>query len=119
MPFLTFDTSVMVPKKHWFSKQWYKLREVLVYQDNSGGIWSVAAGFIHDYASIPRIFWPILTPTGPYSRAAILHDSTHNDKLFLEAMIADGTPEWLAKVMYAAVARGKIDDFEQTSPLGD
>ena len=35
---------------------------------------SIAKGFISDGASIPRIFWNILDPTGPYFQAAVVHD---------------------------------------------
>jgi len=35
---------------------------------------TVPAGFDTDYASIPRIFWPIYPPDGEYAPAAILHD---------------------------------------------
>lgn len=34
----------------------------------------VPAGFVTDFASIPQIFWSILPPTGPWSKAACLHD---------------------------------------------
>ena len=34
----------------------------------------VPAGFVTDFASIPRIFWSVLRPDGLYSYAAIVHD---------------------------------------------
>ena len=34
----------------------------------------VPAGFITDFASIPRIFWSALRPDGEYAYAAIIHD---------------------------------------------
>ncbi len=34
----------------------------------------VPAGFITDFASVPRIFWRILPPCGDYGLAAIIHD---------------------------------------------
>lgn len=87
----------------------------------------VPAGTITDLASIPRwVRWipgleEILPQSGPYNRAAVLHDTAyHNgltdslgnpvylskkacDKLFLEAMLADGVGEKRAKAMYWAV----------------
>ena len=34
----------------------------------------VPIGFVTDFASIPRFFWPALRPDGLYSYAAIIHD---------------------------------------------
>ena len=34
----------------------------------------VPKGFITDGASVPRIFWPVFPPFGPWLKAAILHD---------------------------------------------
>ena len=34
----------------------------------------VRVGFETDFASIPRIFWNILSPTGDYGKAAVIHD---------------------------------------------
>ena len=65
----------------------------------------IPKGFDTDFASIPRIFWSFLPPTGTkrnqYSKAAVLHDWVYDelceypvhsrkdcDKIFLEAMAA-------------------------------
>jgi hypothetical protein len=34
----------------------------------------VPKGFVTDLASIPRPFWSLLPPNGPYAQAAIVHD---------------------------------------------
>ena len=34
----------------------------------------VPAGFITDFASIPRAFWDWIPPTGKYGKAAVVHD---------------------------------------------
>jgi hypothetical protein len=34
----------------------------------------VPVGFVTDFASIPRVLWPFLPPTGPYGKAAVIHD---------------------------------------------
>lgn len=60
---------------------------------------TVPLGFITDGASIPRIFWSLLSPFGPYFPAAIVHDFLYSkdsdgygfsrwecDELFLMAM---------------------------------
>jgi hypothetical protein len=43
---------------------------------------SIAKGFITDGASIPRLFWNILTPTGPYFQAAVVHDYLYRNQQF-------------------------------------
>jgi len=35
---------------------------------------SIPAGFVTDFASIPRGLWNVLPPTGPYGKAAVVHD---------------------------------------------
>lgn len=35
---------------------------------------TVPAGFVTDFASVPKILWSIFPPTGWYQRAALLHD---------------------------------------------
>lgn len=35
---------------------------------------TVPAGFVTDYASIPRPLWLVIPPRGKYNRAAIIHD---------------------------------------------
>jgi hypothetical protein len=37
----------------------------------------VPVGFITDFASIPRILWPFLPPTGNYGKAAVIHDKLY------------------------------------------
>lgn len=70
------------------------------------GIVTIPTGFETDGASIPKIFWSIIYPFGPYFPAALLHDylyskksdgrfivdREHADLLFLEAMFNIGVP---------------------------
>jgi hypothetical protein len=72
----------------------------------------VEAGFITDFASIPRIFWRILPPTGKYGKAAVTHDANYKrgtnnrkwaDDVFLEGMEVLGTPWWQRQLIYNAV----------------
>ena len=45
---------------------------------SSRGVVTVPAGFDTDGASVPRVFWSVLDPFGPYFKAAVIHDcSTH------------------------------------------
>ena len=113
MPFLTDPLSRQLKKKYWWNKQYWKLTDTLVYRSLAGDTYRVPKGFIHDFASIPRIFWPILSPTGPYSRSAVLHDSTGDDRLFLECMVSDDVPTWLARIMWAAVGGFNRTDWNE------
>jgi hypothetical protein len=73
---------------------------------------TVPQGFITDFASIPRIFWNILAPTGKHGKAAVIHDwlyRTHScsrkkaDNIFYEAMRVIGVSWWKRALMYRAV----------------
>lgn len=56
----------------------------------------IPKGFTTDFASVPRVFWPVLSPYGVYSRAAVVHDRCYRapgiatkhqaDRVLLEAM---------------------------------
>ena len=73
----------------------------------------VPSGFVTDFASIPRIFWSVLSPTDQYGKAALLHDYcyvTHYkkdrdycDKIFKEAMLVLKVPPWKLYTMYWGV----------------
>ena len=72
----------------------------------------VPKGFDTDFASIPKIFWGILPPTGPYGKAAVIHDYCYrtacydrktSDAIFLEGMTVLNVSEWNKVVIYYAV----------------
>jgi hypothetical protein len=72
----------------------------------------VPAGFPTDFASIPRVFWRVLPPTGEYGKAAVVHDYLYStqigtrewsDKIFLEAMEVLGVPAWKRETMFRVV----------------
>ncbi len=88
----------------------YALQENLTHEQ---GV--VPAGFITDGASVPRMFWPLFSPTGPAFGAAIIHDWGYRysiakraevDELFLEHMTAAGLPWWRRRIIYHAVRIG-------------
>lgn len=90
----------------------YKLTSEFDY-DSSIGTIHIPVGFITDFASIPKLFWNILPPTGRYGKAACVHDYLYRtpgfaskeiaDAIFLEAMAALGTPVLTRYLMYLAV----------------
>lgn len=74
--------------------------------------YTVPAGFITDFASVPRLLWPILPPYGRYGKAAVLHDYLYRsgivgrceaDIIFKEAMEVLGVARWKRRVLYAGV----------------
>ena len=72
----------------------------------------VPVGYITDFASIPRVFWPFVSPVDEYAKAAVIHDWLHvkgyfsrktTDDIFNEAMMVLKTPEWKRRIVYGAV----------------
>lgn len=72
----------------------------------------VPAGYITDFASIPRIFWTIVSPVDEYAKAAVIHDWLHfkgyfsrkiTDLIFLEGMIVLNVPAWKRDIVYNSV----------------
>ena len=76
----------------------------------------VPAGYVTDFASVPRMFWRVFPPSGRYNRAAIVHDYLYTnstvcsrflaDSLFRELMSHLGVPMWRRVLMYYAVRLG-------------
>lgn len=97
-------------------KRWV-LRKQFSYdvgEEGSGETIVVPAGFITDFASIPRAFWAILPKWGKYGNAAVVHDYLYctqpeqycrrrADEIFLEAMLVLNVGKCTAKTMYYAV----------------
>lgn len=85
------------------------------YTSPAGIQWPAPKGRLIDGASIPSVFWgPLIgSPyTGDFRRASVVHDVACEDKpytsddahrMLYDAMRCDGTVEWLAKEIYAAV----------------
>lgn len=99
-----------------------KLLQPLVYRsDLLGRCVTVPAGFITDFASVPRIPVAYLLAGGCANAAAVLHDwmyTTHEvdrataDAVFREAIIAGGEPTWRAWLMWAGVRIGGSHPYE-------
>lgn len=81
--------------------------------DSSVGPITVPAGFVTDFASVPKLLWNILPPFGRYGKAAIVHDYLYRtqgyaskpvaDAIFLEAMKALGVGRLTRYTMFYAV----------------
>lgn len=69
--------------------------------------------FVTDFASIPRVFWSILSPTDKYGQAALVHDYCYTikyknnrkycDEIFKEAMGVLKVSPWKIFILYWAV----------------
>ena len=83
----------------------------------------IPAGFVTDFASVPKAFWSIVPPYGKYTKAAVLHDYLYHmkgfpretweskipytrkecDRIFLQAMEVLGVGRTKRYIMYQAV----------------
>ena len=82
-------------------------------EEGSGETIRVPAGFITDFASVPRLFWICFPKWGKYGNAAVIHDYLYweqekynkkrADEIFYEGMIVLEVKKCTAKILYAAV----------------
>ena len=89
----------------------------IFYQNREKSIWEILnlvipKGFITDFASTPRILYPIIPPIGIYNKACIIHDYLYQEKIFsrkncdlifLQAMKILDVPKWKRNLMFAVV----------------
>ena len=101
-------------------RRWRLIRTFEYYTDLIAPVkvFRIPAGFVTDFASSPRLFWPIVSPWGRWGKAAIIHDFLYQrwggkprildmrkvaDEIFLEAMEVLGVAPWRRKLMYWGV----------------
>lgn len=94
----------------------WKLLSPLVYEsDLLGDSITVPAGFVTDFASVPRLPIAHLLAANCGHEAAVIHDylyHTHQvprsaaDAVFREALLAGGEPGWRVWLMWAGVRIG-------------
>jgi|SRR6188768_3098604 len=98
----------------------WKLLNDLHYQGDTDHF-TVPAGYVTDFASVPDSLVWLLNKTGPYTRAAVVHDwlitdeipakrvtSRDTDGLFRRIMREEGVPFPKRWVMWAAVRMGAL-----------
>lgn len=56
----------------------------------------IPAGFITDFASVPRGLWNLLPPIGPYGKAAVVHDWLYQTMVIEET--ENGSWRWFRAV---------------------
>lgn len=49
--------------------------------DDNSDVIEVPAGFVTDFATVPRVFWILLPPDGKYARASSIHDYLYDNAL--------------------------------------
>jgi hypothetical protein len=90
--------------------RWF-LVEPLVYEC-SQGTFIVPADFDTDFASVPQIFWSLISPWGRHMKAAVVHDflyRTHKtsrkqaDDIFYFMMKESGVSWWRRQTIYRSV----------------
>jgi len=97
-------------------KTWV-LRKAFSYdvgEEGSGETICVPAGFLTDFASVPRVFWIFFPKWGKYGNAAVIHDYLYwaqdkqypkkrADEIFLEGMTVLNVRKNVAKILYWCV----------------
>lgn len=73
---LDIKAGIHLDSKLYDGEHWQLLEEFdyCVGSKESLEIIHIPLGFITDFASVPKIFWNILPPTGSYGKAAVVHD---------------------------------------------
>jgi len=97
-------------------RQLFKVLDPFVYEigrKGSGYYVTVPAGFVTDFASVPRVLWSLFPPIGEYGKAAVVHDWLYHyssgfskcvaDAVFYEAMKALGVSWPRRTAIYLAV----------------
>lgn len=102
----------VVVRQH--NSRYWKTENILRYKGNRE-TFTVPKGTITDFASIPRIFWNLIPPTGTYAAAAVLHDYLYAtgivsrkdaDGIFRRAMKSSGTKTYLRLLMWFGCRAG-------------
>ena len=90
---------------------YWDLAKPLAYRGNTEEF-VAPEGFSTNFASVPRLFWSILSPWGRHMKAAVMHDYFYQsccvsrldaDKLFLRMMKELGVSWWRRHTMYRTV----------------
>ncbi len=75
----------------------------------SSEIITVPVGFDTDFGSIPRLFWPLISPIDRHAKATVIHDFCYrfgiysrkkSDKIFKEALYVLKIKPWKIWILY-------------------
>lgn len=132
-----FDSNDPLRVEYLDGHEWLLLEDFTYFDEEYGeeGLFiTVPAGFQTDFASVPRILWNLLPPTGKYGKAAVIHDflyrtghvagvpitKAYADAVFRRAMAELGVGKVRRTLMWAAVAvfgRGIWKQRRDPAPL--
>lgn len=87
---------------------------------------AVPAGFVTDFASVPRLFWSRISPVDKHGRAAIIHDFLYwdqrctrkqADRILMLAMKESQVPQGTRLQVYSAVRLGGANAWAMNAKL--
>lgn len=107
-------TTIVVRYMQEVSKEiLWELKEEIVIETSKGLLVKIPVGFQTDFASVPKVFWSLISSIGKYNLASIIHDyfyTTHlldrksSDEEFLKwMMFIDPSRQIRNKIMYYMV----------------
>lgn len=117
----TLDTRLLVDSSNDGRGSWQLTAPLMYESDLLGRTVTVPAGFVTDFASVPRIpvAWLLAGDCG--HEAAVVHDwlyTSHEvdrataDAVLQEALAASGQPAWRSWLMWAGVRVGGARPYE-------
>jgi len=105
------------------------VRRPIAFQIGTGGDSIVVpAGFVADFASVPRALWAELSPVGDHARAVVVHDYLYwfqpcereeADNLFMLAMTQHGVSDLRRGAVYAGVRIAGEDAWNASGAARD
>jgi len=105
-----FKSELIVREMPHSHREWM-LAGDLEYQGNED-MFKVPWGFVTNFASVPRMFWSIVSPWDKHMKAAVVHDYCYKtgcvsrldaDGIFRRMMKELGVSWWRRQAMYRAV----------------
>ena len=106
-----FKTALQVKLIDEARNRWRVMQPLVFFSALFDHFFSVPAGFVTDFASVPRVPLVYMLAGDTARAAAVVHDYLYTgivdrevaDDVFLEAMAASGVPAWRRYPMYWAV----------------
>lgn len=108
-----FLTTLQVEEVDEFAGTWRLVATLFYKSDLLGRVLTVPAGFVTDFASVPRILGVYDLEGGKCNKAAVVHDWLYStqgvtreqaDQVLREAILASGYSAFTGGVFYAAVS---------------
>ncbi|WP_257463540.1 DUF1353 domain-containing protein [Archangium lipolyticum] len=96
-------------------RDWVLLKDLKYRIGNTQEVIVVPAGFVTDFASVPRSFWAVYSPVGQYQWAAVVHDYLYwtqqctrdqADQLMRLAMAENRVPALTREAIFRSVQVG-------------